>query len=110
MRGITTKPVELRRDELGRRVTPVAEREAAVRAYEKSGLSCRAFARRAGLNYRTLIWWVRRRREPTRGSRPAFAEFTLAAPAGLEVRLPDGVVIRGLNVEDAAKLLRLVRC
>lgn len=31
-------------------------------------------------------------------------------PGGLEVRLPDGVVIRGASVEDVAKLLRLVRC
>ncbi|MFM9091020.1 MAG: IS66 family insertion sequence element accessory protein TnpA [Verrucomicrobiota bacterium] len=100
----------MKRDELGRRLTPVAEREAAVEAYEKSGLSCRAYARRAGINYVTLIRWVRWQREKTAVAGPAFAEFTLPGASGLEVRWPDGVVIRGMNVEDAAKLLRLVRC
>jgi transposase-like protein len=82
-----------------------------VRAYEASGLTQKAFARREGIKYPTLVSWVQRGRRERKGSpRPAFAEFTLAGPSGLEVRLPDGVVIRGGNVEDVAKLLRLVRC
>ena len=111
MRVITTEVVESKRDERGRRITPLAEREAVVRAYEASGLTQKAFARREGIKYPTLVSWVQRqRREGASSPRPAFAEFTMTGPAGLEVRLPDGVVIRGARVEDVAKLLRLVRC
>lgn len=111
MRVITTEVVESKRDERGRRITPPAEREAVVRAYEASGLTQKAFARREGIKYPTLVSWVQRqRREGASSPRPAFAEFTMTGPAGLEVRLPDGVVIRGASVEDVAKLLRLVRC
>lgn len=111
MRVIATELVEAKRDEKGRRITPAPEREAVVRAYEESGLTQRAFARREGIKYSTLVSWVQRwRREQAAGSRPAFAEFTMTGPAGLEMRLPDGVVIRGASVEDVAKLLRLVRC
>jgi len=48
MRITTTELVEAKRDERGRRITPAAEREAVVRAYEQSGLTQKAFARRAG--------------------------------------------------------------
>jgi hypothetical protein len=34
----------------------------------------------------------------------------MTVAAGVEVRLPEGVVIRGASVEDVPKLLRLVRC
>jgi len=112
MRITTTELVEAKRDERGRRITPAAEREAVVRAYEESGLTQKAFARREGIKYPTLVSWLQRHRRDQAGSpRPAFAEFTVAgASGGLEVRLPDGVVIRGASVEDVAKLLRLVRC
>lgn len=48
MRITTTELVEAKRDERGRRITPAAEREAVVRAYEQSGLTQKAFARRGG--------------------------------------------------------------
>ena len=111
MRIIATELVESKRDERGRRITPASEREAVVRAYEASGLTQKAFARREGIKYPTLVSWVQRqRRKQTASPRPTFAEFTMAGASGLEVRLPDGVVIRGASVEDVAKLLRLVRC
>ena len=111
MRISPTELVELKRDERGRRITPEAEREAVVRAYEQSGLTQKAFARREGIKYPTLVSWLqRRRRKETAAVGPTFAEFTLPGPSGLEVRWPDGVVIRGASVEDVAKLLRLVRC
>ena len=111
MRVITTELLESKRDERGRRITPALEREAMVRAYEQSGLTQKAFARREGIKYPTLVSWVQRqRREGTGSPRPTFAEFTMASAGGLEVRLPDGVVIRAGSVEDVAKLLRLVRC
>jgi hypothetical protein len=41
-----------------------------------------------------------------------FAELTLprATAAPLEVQLADGTVIRGSQVEEVARLLRLIRC
>ena len=49
MRIIATELVESKRDERGRRITPASEREAVVRAYEASGLTQKAFARREGI-------------------------------------------------------------
>lgn len=86
-----------------------AQREALLRAYEQSGLTQQAFARREGIKYPTLVSWLRRR-GPRRPPGAAFAEVTLPAAAGLEVRLPDGVVIRGAKLEEVAQLLRLLRC
>ena len=72
----------------------------------RSGLTQKAFARREGIKYPTLVSWVqRRRRKETAGVGPTFAEFTMAGPSGLEVRWPDGVVIRGASLEDVAKVL-----
>jgi len=102
---ITTELVESKRDGRGRRITPAAQRESFLRAYEQSGLTQQAFARREGIKYPTLVSWLRRR-----GPKPAFAEVTLPAAVGLEVRLPDGVVIRGAKLEEVAQLLRLLRC
>ena len=104
MRITPTELVESKRDVRGRRITP-----AAVRAYEQIGLTQRAFARREGIKYSTLVPWVQLRRKETAAVRPTFAEFTLPGPSGLAVRWPDGVVIRGASVEDVAKLLRLLR-
>ena len=105
MRVITTELLESKRDERGRRITPASEREAVVRAYEASGLTQKAFARREGIKYPTLVSWEQRQRREGAGSpRPTFAELTMASAGGLEVRLPEGVVIRGASVEDVAKL------
>ena len=106
---ITTELVESKRDGRGRRITPAAQREALLRAYEQSGLTQQAFTRREGIKYPTLVSWLRRR-GPRRPPGAAFAEVTLPAAAGLEVRLPDGVVIRGAKLEEVAQLLRLLRC
>jgi transposase-like protein len=79
MRVITTELVETKRYERGRRITPWPEREAVVRAYDESGLTQKAFARREGINYPPLVSWLQlRRRELSSTPRPAFAEFTMA--------------------------------
>ena len=102
-----------------------------VRVYQSSGLTMAAFARREGLKYSTFAGWVLKagasggaRREPSVGERgrpPAatvrFAEVRLpqslaGAPTGepgLEVRLPDGVIARGVNVAELAALVRALR-
>jgi hypothetical protein len=66
-------------------------------------------ARREGVRYSTFAGWVQRSRRPRGGRRAPvrFAEVRLPVPAvGLEVRLPDGTVVRG---GDAAGLAALVR-
>ena len=112
MGTIATELIEPKRDERGRRMTAAAERTALVRAYEESGLTQKAFAEREGVKYTTFVSWVQaaRRREGV-DRKVRFAEVALPQPsAALEVQLRDGTTIRGSNVEDVARLLRLVRC
>ncbi len=45
---IATELIETKRDERGRRITRVPEREAVVQAYEKSRLTQKAFAKQEG--------------------------------------------------------------
>jgi transposase-like protein len=103
MATIATELIEAKRDERGRRITPAAEREALVRAYEESGLTQKAFAKQEGVKYPTFVSWVQecRRRRP--GPKVGFAELALPRTAApLEVQLPDGTIIRGSHVEEVA--------
>ena len=113
---VTTELVETgeQRDRRGRRITPAAWRVELVRAYRASGLTQAAFARREGVNYQTFANWVQRDRQVA-GRTPAlqFAEVRLprstAASIPLEVRLPDGTVLRGSNGAELAMLARALR-
>lgn len=83
--------------------------------YEKSGLTQKAFARREGLNVHTLVAWVGRRRKRNavdRQNKPVrFQELSLrsSAASGLEVHLPDGVVLKGSSPQDLAALVLAIR-
>jgi transposase-like protein len=128
---VTTTDTELiedghKRDGRGRRIAEPRRREEIVAGYAGSGLTQKAYARREGVNYHTLVAWLGRSRrgcgglaspsspsEPT-ASVPRFAQFTwppalspAAQPASsrLEVVLPDGVILRG---DDPAVLLVLL--
>lgn len=76
-----------------------------------------AFARRERINYATFAGWVAKAQRTTVAKRPMeFAELRmpLAAPAAasgaqLEVRLPDGTVLRGGRVADIVALVRALR-
>src|SRR5882724_1736738 len=113
----TTELVETgeKRDTLGRRHTPAERRAELLAAYRASGLTQSAFARREGIRYSTFCTWAQAEREAGRlpvapagrkNRRPPppgsvrFAEVQLPprlAPvaSGLEVRLPDGTLLRG---------------
>lgn len=111
MATIATELIESKRDEQGRRITPRSEREAVVGAYERSGLTQKAFAERERINYATFVSWVQDCRRRAASAKVGFAE--LAMPRSglpLEVQLPDGTTIRGGNAEEVAGLLRLIRC
>jgi len=128
-----TAPTELidtgeKRDALGRRHTPPERRAELLAAYRASGLMQSAFARREGLRYSTFCTWAQAERQ--RGGLPVapagrkrrrrvgapavrFAEVRLPAVAapvpGLEVRLPDGTLLRGNSAVDLATLVRALR-
>lgn len=118
-----------KRDALGRRRTPGERREELLAAYRASGQTQRAFARAEGITYTTFCTWAqaerkkgglppapagRKRRGPG-GSTSAvrFAEVSLPAGAlpvpALEVRLPDGTVLRGGGAGELAALVRALR-
>jgi transposase-like protein len=111
MATIATELIETKRDERGRRITPAAERETLVRAYEESGETQKVFAKQAGVKYATFVAWVQECRRRKARPKVGFAELTLPrAVAPLEVQLAEGTIIRGSNVEEVARLLQLIRC
>jgi len=105
-----------KRDGRGRRLATPERRGELVAAYRQSGLTMAAFARREGVRYSTFAGWVwklARARRP-RSAPVRFAEVRLplvpaVAPAGLEVRLVDGTVVRGSTALELATLVRALR-
>ncbi len=97
-------------DTKGRKIADAARRAEVLAAYDASGLTQRAFARREGVNYYTLVNWLERRRQRTPRTQPVrFAQLRLGAggpAAGLEVCLPGGIVVRGHDVGQLAALVK----
>ncbi|MDD2764066.1 MAG: hypothetical protein PHE83_08865 [Opitutaceae bacterium] len=129
---VTTELIETgeKRDALGRRRTPRERRTELLAAYRASGLTQVAFARREGLRYSTFCTWAQAERRagklsvaPAGRSRrrrgvavPAvrFVEACLPGPGklpvcGLEVRLPDGTVMRSGSAVELAALVQALR-
>lgn len=119
MGAITAEVVDTgeKRDARGRRVTPAERRLQIVHAFRASGMTMAALARRERLNYATFAGWVAKAQRSPVAKRPIeFAElrmpFVAPAPAAgehLEVRLPDGTVLRGGRVADVVALVRALR-
>jgi|JI10StandDraft_1071094.scaffolds.fasta_scaffold270404_2 transposase-like protein len=115
METVTTEWVDTgeKRDRKGRRIALAQQRAAAVEGYERSGLTQRAFAEREGIKYFTFAHWLRteRLRKPRL---PAFAEVKVRparVPSAVEIALPNGLVVRGADVEQLAELVaRLRKC
>jgi transposase-like protein len=114
METITAELIDTgaKRDGRGRRLAVRREREAVIAAYERSGMTQREFAQREGIKFFTFTGWLKRYR--TRSPVPAFAQVKVArraASTGLEVALPNGVIVRGGEVEQIAALVqRLSGC
>lgn len=117
MGAITAEVVDTgeKRDARGRRVTPTERRLQIVQAFRASGMTMAAFARRERINYATFAGWVAKAQRTTVAKRPIeFDELRMpfAAAAStdqLEVRLPDGTVLRGGRVADVVALVRALR-
>ena len=116
METITTEVVDTgeKRDRRGRRIALAKERAKWIEEYERSGLTQRAFAEREGIRFFTFTAWLKRHRQ--RRGEGSFAEVTVAARpkatvVALEVALPDGVIVRGGDVNQLVTLVeRLRRC
>jgi hypothetical protein len=115
MEALTTEVVETgeKRDASGRRLAVKRHREAMIAAYERSGLTQRAFAAREGIGFYRFVAWLKRHRQ--KDGKRGFVEVNMprhpAAASKVEVALPSGVVVRGADVEQIAQLVeRLGRC
>lgn len=103
------------RDRRGRRITRAQRRAELVTEFSSSGLTMAAFARREGINYATFAGWVTAQRAEPAKSSIKFTEVklpVLSPPGGdapLEVRLPDGTMVRGGKVADVVTLLKALR-
>ena len=123
MATITTEVLDLehKQDTRGRRLAGDTRRAEVVAGYAGCGLTQEAHARREGVNYHTLVAWLgqsrRERGAPTGRSapsaRPRFAEVRVGAISHhqqpllpLEVVLPGGMIVRGI---DPTTLLTLIR-
>lgn len=103
-----------KQDARGRRIARAEERAALVEAYEKSGLTQRAFAEREGVKYCTFTAWLgRHRRSPQAKPEGAFAQVDLGLGGRLggaiEVVMPDGVLVRGHDGGQIAILVAKLR-
>ena len=102
-----------KRDGRGRRLTTAERRSELVAAYRQSGLTMAAFARQEGVRYSTFAGWVlqggRRRAPAVRFAQVRLPSMPPIAPAGLEVRLSDGTLLRGGSAVELAALVRALR-
>ncbi|MBC2592653.1 hypothetical protein H5P28_15575 [Ruficoccus amylovorans] len=106
-----------KRDSRGRRIESREERERLLESYDGSGLTQKAFARREGVAYNTLVYWLKQRRERSQAgggveSKPLFHEMTVPSCGAslLEVCLPEGLILRGGDAQSLAALVKALRC
>jgi len=116
MESIETEVVDAgrKRDERGRRIVSAAERERILAEYAASGLTQKAFARREGLAYGTFVAWLGRQKHEGAAKPPSvrFQQVRLESVgtgAMVEVRLPNGLVVRGAAMAPVAELVRALQ-
>ena len=105
-----------RRDTRGRRIVAAERRAELLTAYEASGLTQSAFARREGINFHTFVAWLGQRRKAGAAAAAApvsFREVCLPQMGRtvpmLEVMLPGGLTVRGSSATAVAELVRALR-
>ena len=88
-----------------RKRTKASQRTRLLQAFDRSGLSAAAFARRHGLHYTTFCNWRRRRPQ----SSPGFVQVELAVPTELVIELGAHARLRltsNSQIDLAARLLQ----
>jgi hypothetical protein len=113
METIAAEVVETgaKKDRRGRRLAVRAEAQAAISAYERSGLTQLEFAKREGIKYFTFAGWLKRYRPEAQ--KPAFAQVRVPRPTArseLCVALPSGLIARGTDAAQLAELIKLLTC
>jgi hypothetical protein len=103
-----------RRDTRGRRIVAAERRAELLTAFEASGLTQSAFARREGINFHTFVAWLGQRRKAGATAPPVRFQEVCLAPTNrtgltLEVMLPGGLVVRGTSAASVAELVRALR-
>ena len=92
------------------RLTPASRRAQLLAAFDRSGLSAAAFARRHGIGYSTLCAW-RHRRAKTRPS-PAFVQVEVSepiAPGELVIELGGQARVRVTSERQIELAVRLIQ-
>ena len=86
--------LEQKRDRRGRMVHDPEERERLLAEYDASDLTQIKFAKSRGINYSTFTGWLKARRNKAKAS--AFEEAVIepTASMGVELQLPNGIVLR----------------
>ncbi len=104
------------RDGRGHRLYSAGRRDEIIVAYQASGLTQVAFARREGIKYSTLTAWLQGRRRAAQGTcaapAPPLRFVEASAPAGgrgLEVTLPDGTRVCGASAREVAEVAQALR-
>jgi transposase-like protein len=118
---MATTPTEIvtqerARDGRGHRLYSDERRHELIAAYQTSGLTQVAFARREGIKYSTFTAWLQGRRRAAQRPCPAsakavhFVEASLAAGLrGVEVTLPDGTRVCGASAREIAAVVQALR-
>lgn len=116
MEAITAEVItaEKKRDKRGHRLYDEERKRRIVDGYEKSGLTQRDYAKKEGIRYSTLVWWLHKRRHMQARVLPTvrFAEVSAPSLSGgctLEVVLADGTLLRGSRADELAGLVHLLR-
>ena len=107
---------ERTRDGRGHRLYTDERRAELIAAYQASGLTQVAFARREGIKYSTFTAWLQGRRRAAESASAApsaplrFVEASVPAGwRGLEVTLPDGTRVRGASAREVAEVAQALR-
>ena len=116
METITAEVItaEKKRDQRGHRLYDEERKRRIVEGYERSGLTQKAYAKKEGIRYSTLVWWLQKRRHAQALTKPALRFAEVSAPVfstgcTLEVVLTDGTLLRGSGVDELAGLVHLLR-
>jgi hypothetical protein len=109
------EPTILKRDVLGRVTTPLAQKEALLDEFERSGMNGVQFAKWCGVNYQTFASWLQKRRRqrseypPSLGADAPSADMQADVPSPsprfLEVVVPHDLGrVDGRKVEPSMAL------